>query len=110
MLAPEHMSNKTYTEVVNTMILWTEANRSHFQQQVRYGSHNVICGMAGNFLTNTDTIKYLNVAMEYAPIDECTRTPINENEDHENESGSANHSSLHFMTCILSMIPAMQWL
>lgn len=108
MLSPEHMSNNTYTEVLNTIIPWTKENRDHFQQQIRYGAHNVVCGMAGRFLTNTDTVKYPNAAMEYVPIDECTRAPIDENQDLE--SGSAIKSSLHFMACILSIIPTMQWL
>lgn len=103
-LAPEHLSNKTYTEVLNTMIPWTKESRDLFQQQIRFGDHNVVCGIAGRFLTNTGTIKYPNTPMEYAPVNECTRV------DHGNESGGAIQNSLHLMAGILSMIPLMQWL
>jgi len=88
------MANKTYTEVLDTMIPWTEEFRSHVQNVMRYGDHEVVC--SGE--RHTDTIKYYDTLREYVPLDEC-----------ENRKSAGNQqflirTSLYLMACMLVMV------
>lgn len=65
------MANKTYTEVLDTMVSWTEEYRDGFQQKVRFGEHRAVCGLAGKYYGMPDPITYPNISIEFAPVDEC---------------------------------------
>lgn len=94
------MANKTYNEVLDTMIPWTEEYRENFQQETRYGNHEAICGLAGMRFRMPDPIKYPNISKQYAPADECAD---------QNAPGSGNklvvtQFSLNIIACILVTI------
>lgn len=69
--APESMANKTYTEVLDTIIQWTEEYRDEYQQKLRYDEHYAICSLAGQYMLMPDRIKYPNISREFVPVDEC---------------------------------------
>lgn len=114
--APASMANKTYTEVLDTMIQWTDEYRDHFQNEIRYGEQASICGMAGRYFSTGDTIKYPDIPMEYAPIDECVNVDdpddkCDPNDDcdptegpiDENVPGTSNkHVVIQLMLCFMA--------
>lgn len=117
--APESMANKTYTEVLDTMIQWTNEFRDKFQEEIRYDDQIAICGMAGRFFLTGDTIKYPNITEEYTPMNECPLVKVPDDEcDPTNDEcapidgnvpGIANkqvviRSVLYIMACIFAII------
>ncbi|KAG4066822.1 hypothetical protein HA402_012889 [Bradysia odoriphaga] len=70
--APENMANKTFTEVLDTMVDWSEERRAHLQQRLRYDGHLAVCGLTGKYFALPDLIEYPNVTREYAPADVCS--------------------------------------
>lgn len=96
------MANKSYTQVLDTMIQWTDEYRNHFQQEVRYGEHDANCRLTGGSSFRTNTIQYPDIPMEYTPMDECAPKD-------KNVAGTGNKqivipSVLSFMACILVII------
>lgn len=95
------MANKTYKEVLDTMIPWTEEFRSRVQNIMRYGDNAVVCGRdPPNY---SDIVKYYNTSKDYVPLDEC------ETRENSDTSGSNNQptiiwSSLYIMACTLAMV------
>lgn len=67
------MANKTYTEVLDTMIPWTDEYRAQFQQRVRFEGHRASCGVAGEHMLLEDPISYPTVQKEFVPDDKCSR-------------------------------------
>jgi len=105
--SPERMSNKTYKEVLDTMIPWTDEFRSHVQNLMRYGDNAVVCGRdPPNY---SDIVKYYDTSKEYVPLDECA------NRENSDASGSDNQqstirSSLYLMACTLAMVTTKVWI
>lgn len=79
------MANKTYTEVLDTMIPWTEEHRSQLQQMIRYAAHGTVCGLAGEYIQMPDPIAYPNITKEYAPADECKARNLPSNANAQSE-------------------------
>lgn len=95
-LAPESMANKTYTEVLDTMIPWTVEYRDQFQHKTRYGNQIAYCGLGGINTKMTDPIVYHNTSKDYAPVDECA---------HRNAPGKGNKPAVHpFIFAIVACI------
>lgn len=90
--APESMANKTYTEVLDTMIEWTEELKNRVRNVMRYGDQAIICGAEDH----TDTIKYYDTSKEYVPFDEC--------ENRRENKQTLIQSSLYLMVCMLVMV------
>lgn len=97
-LAPESMANKTYTEVLDTMVSWTAEYRENFQQEIRYGEHRAICGLAGSYFTMPDPIAYPNISKEFVPEDECA----NRNLPGSGNKQAVAQCALNFIACILA--------
>lgn len=70
--APESMANKTFTQVLDTMVNWTQEYRTHFQERLRYDGHLAVCGLVGKFYPMTELIEYPNITTAFAPDDVCT--------------------------------------
>lgn len=95
--APESMANKSYTEVLNTMIPWEEY-RPTFQHHIRYDEHKIICGMAGKFISHSDTIKYVETSVEYTPIDDCA------NRDTSKQAALQSTMYVAFISVMISLV------
>lgn len=98
------MANKTYTEVLDTMIPWADI-RDDFQQETRYGEHRAICGLAGKFMVMPDPIKYVNVSTEYVPVDECASRNLPSSGNQQ----TAIQFSLNIIASILTFSAVMLW-
>lgn len=105
------MAGKTYKEVLDTMVPWTEEFRSRVQNLTRYGYQGVVCGRSSP--DYTDLIKYYDTSMEYAPFDECENR---ENPDVTSETSGGDNkqtviqSSLHLIACMLTTVTLKLWI
>jgi len=68
--APESLANFTYTQVLNTMISWTDEERYRVQHEFLNADHMAVCSRAGRYFT-TGSIKYPIISKEYVPMSEC---------------------------------------
>lgn len=91
------MANKLYTEVLDTMVSWTDEYRDEFEQKIRYGEHTAVCGLAGKVFVMPDPITYPNISSEFAPVDECAN---------RNLPGNGNRPLVNIIACLLAMFAA----
>lgn len=100
------MANKTYTEVLDTMVPWTEEYRDQFQEEIRYGEHRAVCALLGIDIVMPDPIKYPTVPMAYAPVDECA----NRNLPSSGNKPVVTPFSLKVIAFLVSMLAVKLWM
>ena len=87
------MAGKKYSEVLNTMVSWTDAKRAEIQEKLRYGAHHNRCKLSGSKAPSNppSEITYPNIEEEYQPEDQCI----------DNNSSAKKNLTINFAAIII---------